>query len=423
MMDPQIRFVKVGRPVGAGDMRETFVISPANSFSGLLPRVQLSLALAAVFVLALPATGAVGLDVLGLLGDDDRPTGCAEPNRSITLYAEELEPFEDGRTRLGYGTRPGEATTPGPLIEMVEGECLAVTLVNDVEEETLRELRDDPTTGSGDSSMPLGVSLHVHGVKYTPSSDGTFETLSHVPPGESRTAVWYAAPRTVKGSQVTSQGTAGAWWYHDHAVGTSHGTAGMNAGLVGGLVVRQATDARPDHTYTVVFGDDNAVNYRRFPLTDACDPDDPVPSNTCFVAEEGDDVEFLVIGIGDEFHTFHLHGHAWADNRTGRLAGPTDATPLVDNKTVGPGDTFAARVTAGELVPPGSWMMHCHVQDHSDAGMVTNFHVLPRGGGSIDDLPGGHEDHGGHDRGDEGGEDADHDDRDKEHEAHVGGEA
>jgi manganese oxidase len=421
MMTRQIRFVNTGRLRCAGDPRETFVISPANSFPGLpLPRVRLSLALAALFVLALPASGAAGFDVLALLGDEDRPTGCVEPDRSITLYAEELEPFADGRTRLGYGARPGEATTPGPLIEMVEGQCLAVTLVNNVPVETLRELRDDPTTGSGDPSMPLGVSLHVHGVKYAPSSDGTFETLSHVPPGESRTAIWYAAPQTVKGSQVTSQGTAGAWWYHDHTVGTSHGTAGMNAGLVGGLMVRRAGDVRPDHTYTVVFGDDNAINYRRFPETDTCDPDDPEPSNTCFVAEEGDDVEFLVIGIGDEFHTFHVHGHAWADNRTGRLAGPGDATPIVDNKTVGPGDTFTARFTAGELIPPGSWMMHCHVQEHSDAGMVANFHVLPEGGGSIDDLPGGHD----HDGEDHDGEDHDGEDHDGEdHDGHDGGEA
>lgn len=323
-----------------------------------------------------------------MLGDADRPAGCVEPDRSVTLYAEELEPFPDGRPRLGYGLAPGQATTPGPLLEMVEGECLAVTLVNDVPEETLAALRDDPRTGSGDRSMPLGVSLHVHGVKYTPSSDGTLETTSFVPPGEARTSLWYAAPRTVRGSTITSQGTAGTWWYHDHVVGTSHGTGGIASGLVGGLVVRKATDPRPDRTYTVVFGDDNSINYRRFPDTVTCDPDDPQPSNTCFVAEEGEDVEFVVIGIGDEFHTFHLHGHNWADNRTGILGGLDDTSALVDNRTLGPADTFSARVIAGEMVGPGMWMLHCHVQEHADAGMVTEFVVLPRGGGSLADLPG-----------------------------------
>lgn len=333
--------------------------------------------------------GAAPGSVLGLFGSEDRPTGCVEPDRSITLYAEELEPFDDGRPRLGYGLAPGEATTPGPLLEMVEGECLAVTLVNDIPADTLRALRDDPATGSGDPNLPLGVSLHVHGVKYTPTSDGTVETGSFVPPGESRTSLWFAAPRTVRGSQLTSQGTAGTWWYHDHVVGTSHGTAGIDAGLSGGLVVRKPGEPRPDRSYTVVFGDDNTINYRRFPGTFTCDPDDPQPSNTCFVAEEGEDVEFVVVGIGDEFHTFHLHGHNWADNRTGRLTAFDDQTPLIDNRTLGPGDSFNVRVTAGELVPPGMWMLHCHVQEHADAGMATDFVVLPRGGGPLDDLLGG----------------------------------
>jgi manganese oxidase len=141
-----------------------------------------------------------------------------------------------------------------------------------------------------------------------------------------------------EGLQLTSQGTAGTWWYHDHTVGTLHGTAGDERRPRRRPGGAQGPDPRPDHTYTVVFGDDNTINYRRFPSTDGCDPDDPQPSNTCFVAEEGDDVEFVVIGIGDEFHTFHLHGHNWADNRTGRLSGPDrpDARSI-DNKTLGPG--------------------------------------------------------------------------------------
>ena len=96
-----------------------------------------------------------------------------------------------------------------------------------------------------------------------------------------------------------------------------------------------------------------------------------------------------MVGIGDEFHTFHLHGHNWADNRTGRLTAFDDQTPLIDNRTLGPGDSFNVRVTAGELVPPGMWMLHCHVQEHADAGMATDFVVLPRGGGPLDDLLGG----------------------------------
>ncbi|MFI7592126.1 hypothetical protein ACIBTX_11130, partial [Micromonospora sp. NPDC049359] len=33
---------------------------------------------------------------------------------------------------------------------------------------------------------------------------------------------------------------------------------------------------------------------------------------------------------GDLFHTFHLHAHRWADNRTGMLEGPADPSLVVD---------------------------------------------------------------------------------------------
>jgi FtsP/CotA-like multicopper oxidase with cupredoxin domain len=90
----------------------------------------------------------------------------------------------------------------------------------------------------------------------------------------------------------------------------------------------------------------------------------------------GELVEFAVIGFGDDFHTFHLHGHNWADNRTGVLFGPEDPTRVIDNRTLGPADTFGFVIRAGEEVGSGAWMLHCHVQTHSDAGMMTFLHVL-----------------------------------------------
>jgi manganese oxidase len=336
-------------------------------------RRLLAFALCAALLLGAQPLSAVAGNLL-----QAAPTGCLQPNRQLTLYAEELPRTADGAIRLGYGPAPGQATIPGPLIEMTEGECLAVTLVNDVPEATLAELRDDFRLGSRDPDMPLGVSLHVHGVAYTLDSDGALDTGTFVPPGQSRTFTWFAAPRVADAGAVLSMGTAGYWWYHDHAAGTAHGTGGVGSGLFGGLVVRRPGDLRPDHTYTVAMGDASTINLRRYPDTDTCDPADPQPSATCFVARQGERVEFVVIGIGDEFHTFHLHGHRWAGTRTGLLSSVLDETPLLDNRTVGPGDTFGFTVVAGELVGPGSWMLHCHVQTHSDTGMATHLHVLDR---------------------------------------------
>ena len=86
-------------------------------------------------------------------------------------------------------------------------------------------------------------------------------------------------------------------------------------------------------------------------------------------------MEFVVIGHGELFHTFHLHGHRWADTRSGLITSPTDNSRIIDNKVVGPADSFGFQVIAGEQVGPGAWMYHCHVQGHSDAGMAGLFVV------------------------------------------------
>lgn len=309
----------------------------------------------------------------------ERPEGCAKPDRTMQLYAVEL-PKDGNQVRLGYGHTPQTASYPGPTIEMTEGECLAITVHNQVPAATLEQLRTDP-------AHPLGVSLHVHGVKYTQLSDGTVQSGSFVPPGESRTYTWFAQQRDKK---TGAPGTAGHWWYHDHVVGGPHGTQGLGAGLFGGLVVRRPGDPKPDRTYTVVFGDRQSINLRRGAAADTCDPQRPQPGPTCLVARKGEKVEFIVVGIGNDMHTFHLHGHAWADNRTGVLPNGepfADLVQTIDNKPLGPGDSFGVTVTAGDSVGPGHWMLHCHMQFHSDGGMSTMLHVLDEDG----NMPPGHD--------------------------------
>ena len=334
---------------------------------------------AAALVVALAGTGVAGLRGWVVSAPTaGAPAGCVAPNRSMTLYVVQLPNDRDGRVRLGYGLTPKTATIPGPLIELVEGDCIEITVVNDVPARTLAALRD--RAGRSHHHLPLGVSLHVHGVKYTADSDGTIHSNSFVPPGQARTYTWYAAPRVTVANRVVSLGTAGYWWYHDHVVGTDHGTSGVDAGLFGGMVVRRPGDPRPDHTHTVVMGDRTSLNLRRYPQTDTCANVAPVAGPTCFVARRGERTEFVVIGTGNEFHTFHLHGHNWADNRTGMLFSQADETRLIDNKTVGPADSFGFQIIAGEEVGTGAWMMHCHVQKHSDTGMMTFFRVIEADG-------------------------------------------
>lgn len=308
------------------------------------------------------------------------PEGCTAATTSVTLYAVQLPSTADGAVRLAYGLTPETASIPGPTIELVEGDCLALTLVNDIPASTLDTLRNDPLVG--DAHTPLGVSAHPHGVKYRPDSDGVpdnrWQDGSYVPPGEARTFLWFAAPRTHVGKRVGSLGSAGYWWYHDHIGGTTHGTGGVGAGLFGAVIVRRPGDLTPDHTFVVGMGNDATMNLARYPDTDCTGPAADV-SNRCIVGQAGDRIEFVVIGLGDDFHTFHLHGHSWAATRTGTLSDPLDDAQLIDTRTIGPAESFGFQVIAGESVGVGSWMLHCHVQRHSDRGMSTFFHVTADG--------------------------------------------
>jgi FtsP/CotA-like multicopper oxidase with cupredoxin domain len=333
-----------------------------------------------VRVVVVVAVAAASLGGATAHTDGRGPEGCVTPTRYVTLYAVQLPSAPDGAVRLAYGLTPQSASIPGPTIELWEGDCLALTLVNDIPASTLEALRDDPFLGDG--KTPLGISAHPHGVKYRPDSDGIpdnrWQQGSFVPPGEARTFLWYAAPQVHAGKRVASLGSAGYWWYHDHIAGTTHGTGGIASGLFGALIVRRAGDLLPDRTFVVAMGNDASLNLARHPDTDCQGPDSAV-SNRCLVAKLGDRVEFVVIGTGDDLHTFHLHGHSWADTRTGGLGSPLDDARVIDTKSVGPAETFGFQLIAGESVGVGSWMLHCHVQRHSDRGMKTFLHVTADG--------------------------------------------
>lgn len=291
----------------------------------------------AVLVALVAVGGAVptGAQDAGLLAR--RAQVCDDPNEAITLFAKKLGPG-----RFGYGLTPDSVGIPGPTIEMTEGDCLQVTLVND---------------------SPRKLSIHTHGVAYTVASDGTPLNNSCVKPGRTRTYVFQAHAATTRGDGSVDPGTAGYWHYHDHCLGTDHGTGGINKGLFGALVVKPQTGYHEPARRCVLVMLKTTFNLRKAPRTPSC------------ASNLGDRVEFVVIGHGNFFHTFHLHGHRWPDNRMGQSAGATDATAVIDNKTLGPADSFGFQVIAGEHVGPGAWMYHCHVQEHSDAGMAGVFVV------------------------------------------------
>ncbi|MFE0421594.1 multicopper oxidase domain-containing protein [Streptomyces sp. NPDC058953] len=312
---------------------------------------------------AVAATGvtAVSLAATGVPAQA-RPLAATVPRtapaggkvRHMKLYAEKLA---DGQ--MGYGLEKGKATIPGPMIELNEGDTLHIEFEN---------------------LMDVAVSLHVHGVDFDIANDGTKLNRSHVEPGATRTYTWRTHAPGRRADGTWRAGSAGYWHYHDHVVGTDHGTGGIRKGLYGPLVVRRKGDVLPDKQFTIVFND-MTINNK------------PGHASPNFAATVGDRVEIVMITHGEYYHTFHMHGHRWADNRTGVLTGPNDPSQVIDNKITGPADSFGFQIIAGEGVGPGAWMYHCHVQSHSDMGMAGLFLVAKPDGtipGYDPGEPGGH---------------------------------
>ena len=113
-------------------------------------------------------------------------------------------------------------------------------------------------------------------------------------------------------------------------------------------------ERRPDREYVVVLapmGRFQTIDGRAF-----------VGNTPVFRSRVGELVQWDVMAIGSDHHTFHVHGHRWRR---------PDGTPL-DTQTVGPAESF--RIRWRERAP-GTWLYHCHVETHMDAGMIGTYRV------------------------------------------------
>jgi YVTN family beta-propeller protein len=243
------------------------------------------------------------------------------------------------------------ATIPGPALVFDEGDVVILTLENHLEDEE------------------SCVSVHVHGVHYSIESDGTLETTNGVTDS--------CAPfeGDYEYTWTASKGSAGTWPYHDHTLGGELGSE--DKGLFGVLIVNEG------NTKALIDGEignvktknidkefvlymvgtkfwgleiDNTNNGMQTPLW----------TNPRLGADLNEIVKFHVLGLGSEFHTFHVHAHKWLEPGT---------TDVIDTKTIGPLTRHTFIIQAGEGVGEGDWMYHCHVFNHMQNGMSGIFDV------------------------------------------------
>ncbi len=264
-----------------------------------------------------------------------------------------------GFTEYQSTTDDSQAGILGPVIRAEVGDQIKITFKNN--------------TG-------IAASMHPHGVKYDKLNEG----ITGVAPGETFVYTWEvpenAGPASGEGSSV-------AWAYHSHVMENLEGD--LYAGLIGPLVIYRKgalennkakdVDAERFALFMVLdessslYLDNNISNYTDGTV-DKSDPDFQESNkkhsvnglmygNQNFSIKAGMNVRWYLLAFGNEvdWHTAHWHGNT-ATFRGSR----TDVIQL------GPASMVVADMRADN---PGTWMFHCHVHDHTLAGMDASYTV------------------------------------------------
>jgi len=237
----------------------------------------------------------------------------------------------------GFAAPAGPALMPGPTLHAEVGDVLVVHFRNAA------------------FKLSQALTMHPHGVRYTPDYDGVFlgkhtRVGGFIGPGEEFTYTWEATPDSV-----------GVWPYHDH--GPNH-TLNTFRGAFGAVVIRERGAKAPDVEH-VLFLHQLLPPTTGLPRAFQAINGRTLAGNTPTIqARVGQDVALHVIGMDNNFHDFHIHGHRWKDA----------AGAFVDTPSVGPNETITARFIEDN---PGRWLYHCHVFSHQDAGMAGWYMVSP----------------------------------------------
>ena len=208
---------------------------------------------------------------------------------------------------------------------------------------------------NADRTLRQAVTMHPHGVKYSPEYDGAYmgeftRAGGFVGPGETFTYQWECTPDSV-----------GSWPYHDH--GPNH-TLNSFRGLFGMIHVRPKGAPLPD-VHRALFAHQLPPPVTGLQRNFQCINGRAYAGNTPTLRSRvGQTVELTAFSMDNSLHTFHIHGHRWKD----------PAGQFVDNPSMGPNEHVTARFVEDN---PGRWLYHCHVFTHQDTGMTGWYIVDP----------------------------------------------
>jgi FtsP/CotA-like multicopper oxidase with cupredoxin domain len=221
----------------------------------------------------------------------------------------------------------GDRGIQGPLIHALVGDTILVHFRN------------------LDTTFNRPHSMHFHGVHYRFGSDGSYI------PGFSGPGANVKPGQTFTYRLVAGPDSAGVWPYHDHSPSMMDSIEG---GLYGALSILAPGEKAPDHEFVVYLESQQGfmtINGRAF-----------VGNTPVFRARVGETVQWDVLSLGDDFHTFHVHGHRWR----------TPDGAVRDTQVIGPAESYKIRWREDA---PGTWLYHCHVESHMMNGMIGIYRV------------------------------------------------
>jgi manganese oxidase len=210
--------------------------------------------------------------------------------------------------------------------------------------------------------------LHPHGLRYDKNNEGSlylpFGSGAQIAHGGRFTYHWFAIPSSGPGpGQLSSV----VWWYHSHV---DPGVE-INAGLLGPIIVTAKGKAKPDGSPKdvdreliasfMIFNELGGKPQGLFYAINGFVYGN-LPGLTM---KQGEKVRWYLLGMGNEIdvHTPHWHGETVTDGKRN-----TDVIELL------PGSMQTVDMLADN---PGTWMFHCHVEDHMEAGMMAVYTIYP----------------------------------------------
>jgi hypothetical protein len=212
----------------------------------------------------------------------------------------------------------------------------------------------------------LPHSIHPHGVRYDKNNEGAFylplRAGSRVTPGGRFTYHWFADTGSGPGPGGPS---SVVWWYHPH----TDESLETNAGLLGEIIITAKGKAKPDGSPKDVDREFVAL----FMIFDELKGKDAGLFHTIngyifgnlpgLVMKQGERVRWYLLGMGNErdLHTPHWHGKTVQYGKR-----HTDVIELL------PASMVAVDMIADN---PGTWLFHCQVSDHMEAGMMATYTI------------------------------------------------